>query len=59
MATPMSEKVIIGKVGVATLGLSNTLFVLLHSCVCGCGTIAKPKKTIIGYTHGDPNFRKQ
>ena len=24
--------------------------------VCGCGTIVKPQKTIIGYTHGDPNF---
>jgi hypothetical protein len=45
-------------VGWRRLGLSNTLFVLLCSGLNGCGTIGKPEQTIIGNTHGEPNFRK-
>jgi hypothetical protein len=35
MATKISKKTIIGRLGWRRLGLSNTLFALLCSCVCG------------------------
>ena len=49
-------KAIIGGLKWRRLGLSNTLFVLLYSCVCGDGTIAKPKNNYHWGTHGGPKF---
>ena len=51
------KKDIFGGGGVATIGVEQYTFrTTALGCVCGCGTIVKPQKTIIGYTHGDPNF---
>ena len=46
------EKLVIGEIGVATIGVEQHTFgASVLGCVCRCGTIGKPNDPIIGNTH--------
>ena len=58
MANQISEKVIIGRVWAATTGAEQHPLRTTVFGFNGCGTIGNTKKTVIGNTHGEPNYRK-
>ena len=54
--TKFPKKTVIGRVGVATIGAEQHTFRTTVPGLNGWGTIGKPEQTIIGTTHGEPNF---